>query len=163
MPYLHDLEYDIFVIDHEEEFEGAFGTRWLRPSEYTHPLPQRLIDADTSTHINATRSGTIRRQFLSQYNTDDGEEKSIGRHHHHDIRHHDHHDHEAAGADVGAGASRHQWLASPLRSDARARILRPASAGQAQPEAGALLGAGDLKWGRGGTLSVSWSPPPAGG
>lgn len=72
--YLHDLEYDIFVIDHDEEFEGAYGTRWLRPSQYSK-YSQRLIDADTSTHINATRSSTVRRHFISQYSITDGEEK----------------------------------------------------------------------------------------
>eukprot|EP01062_Namystynia_karyoxenos_P070323 TRINITY_DN65711_c0_g1_i1.p1 TRINITY_DN65711_c0_g1~~TRINITY_DN65711_c0_g1_i1.p1 ORF type:complete len:513 (+),score=134.12 TRINITY_DN65711_c0_g1_i1:77-1615(+) len=72
--FLHDLGYDVFIVDDSEEFEGAHGSRWLRPSEYAK-YSQRLVEADTSTHINATRSNEVRKHMMSHYRTEDGEER----------------------------------------------------------------------------------------
>eukprot|EP01062_Namystynia_karyoxenos_P034321 TRINITY_DN25173_c0_g1_i1.p1 TRINITY_DN25173_c0_g1~~TRINITY_DN25173_c0_g1_i1.p1 ORF type:complete len:467 (+),score=135.51 TRINITY_DN25173_c0_g1_i1:85-1485(+) len=72
--FLHDLGFDVFVVDDSDEFEGAHGSRWLRPSEYQR-YSARLVEADTSTHVNATRSAEAPRgQLLSRFSIVDGEE-----------------------------------------------------------------------------------------
>jgi len=73
--FLYDLGYDVFVIDDSEYFEGPHPSRWLRPSEFG-PYSERLQEADTSTHINATRTTVSRPTQLSRFRTDNGEEKN---------------------------------------------------------------------------------------
>eukprot|EP00756_Hemistasia_phaeocysticola_P053489 Hpha_TRINITY_DN2917_c0_g1::TRINITY_DN2917_c0_g1_i1::g.19643::m.19643 len=72
--FLYDLGYDVFVIDDGEYFEGPHPSRWLRPSEFG-PYSERLQEADTSTHINATRTTVPRPTLLSRFRIDNGEEK----------------------------------------------------------------------------------------